>query len=254
MKNDFKSKPQINYLVKKLLVLSFFILSLMSSFAKADNRLPELWCPQCPWCGPCGFWGADFKYGIMHGKGDWKPDFPKEYLGGNIYAGISFHPNFGISAGYDRTVRPVAHRSFGTLFNHDLSGVKYNRALILRIWHADLEYYVPICGCLQGVGSVGVGYLNPLLTTSAVSGPSTDISKALANLRLSKPGIMRVRAGIQWHVYEFLWLRGQVGFDNTARMKVVRDSARILKLHDIPINPISDMFSASLGFMVKFGL
>lgn len=227
----------------------------LPSLAKAE--VPDRWCPH-PWCGPAYFWGAEMRFSRMNGRRNWKPEWPKINFAPNVYIGLQFHRFFGLSLGFERSLKSTVHVTHAhPFFGNDLTGLSYHRSLILQIWHANLEYYLPICGPLDVLASIGVGALRPIVRYSAVTntnGTFTPLELAMATTPLNRPIVVRARLGLQFQLSESFFLRGLLGYDNIARLHVGGDDQYPFIINRVPVRPLSDLFSGTIGFVVKYGI
>lgn len=241
-----------------LTVLQGMLVLFLSLAFPVAAEVPEIWCER-PWCNPALFAGVDLKYSRMVGREFWKHQFPTEYLSPNIYIGTQFHQYFGISVGYEQSAAARVHVVYtpaDNFFFNPVDNLRFSRTMVVELIHANLEYYLPLSFCqdLEGLVSIGGGFLRIRTDTKNISGTNTELQTALTQVKFNRPGISRACLGFQYRLMPVLFLRAFIGFENTGRAHIGGSNPRVFLTHNVFTRPLSDMFSGYLGLMFKFGI
>lgn len=238
--------------MKMTRLLTTFISGLLLSVSSVVNA--DYCCPMW-YDGICPFAGADIKWVRTPGKRDWKPEYPAQYLGGNLYGGIKFHENLGLELGYEGFQRKTRHHATGPFyrfFRLPFGSVNYKRTVQFQTWHADLNYYVALIHDFDFFASLGWGLIRTRMTTVPIQPPTTLLQAAVINGRLGTRAIFRGRLGLQYHLNPTWALRGFIGFDNTAKITVMQRAQEILLRRTvIPNRVFRDSISVSFGVFAK---
>jgi opacity protein-like surface antigen len=180
----------------------------------------------------------------------------KSYNGGNIFLGGRWC-DFGLELGYDFTGRksrtfrgaPGARLVPGTTatFGTDFAKVK-NR---FDGWHVDLNGYMPVCDCLELIGSLGYGWVRPRFSVdyAIVDTAGTRLFTAddISNHNRYR-GVFRLGAGAQYMVTECVGIRGMVRWKNINH----RNRANSTSLAFVGSTRAKDAVSLSAGAFMKF--
>lgn len=189
--------------------------------------------------------GVDYKFTLAKGKNDWGKIFRKTHPGVNFTFGWLHNQHWGIEGGYSATTRrtrefnlAAGQTAFGAL-NAGPGNIQVSSRLRLKGFHVDGMFYYPIWRCLEGVGSLGLGFNRQSVRISTNS-PGSALDTALASTAGRTKAIFRAGAGLQALVHENFGLRGMLRYDstgmvrfrkpasNTAGEKALRDSFSFL--------------------------
>jgi opacity protein-like surface antigen len=234
----------------------------------------------------CWYGGADYVWtstsgrhghhsnGFHHGRG-----FGKSYNGGDLYIGGRWC-DLGVELGYDFTQRKRStHRhtltstQLATLVGTDAAtayfaaggtgDTRFRTKTRFNGWHLDLNGYMNICECLEGIGSIGVGFVKPhashAIAINGGNGSATlpgftrrgNFLIERGHARGSYKAVFRLGAGAQYAVTECVFVRGMVRWQNLNNLRVrVRRGVNTFATHH-HVKP-RDAWSLSLGAGVKF--
>jgi len=194
--------------------------------------------------------GADIKWLSMKTASAWNGIFPKNYIAGDVYAGVKFHENFGLDVGYTWTEKKSHDDviSAGVPIG-DVNGsatTNVTTKVELNGPYVDLMGYWPLTNCVDLFGSVGVGFYNLNLDIAPVS-TSTTRQAGLSAITGDDKAVMRVGLGIRGMLNNWFGVRGKVAWENTSRLRL-KDN----KGTGFNNKPFKDAYSLAVGVFAKF--
>jgi len=168
--------------------------------------------------------GAYYLIDLMKGNMAWKNVFPRNYQGGGVYVGNRFLDYWGVEIGADSsTVRkrewsiPVGTAFFG---GRDPVALNGTTKLRRRSVYLDALGYLPVGGCFELIGSLGIGWVQPKVEFKSFSLPSgsTLNGTALASVTGKGAGVLRVGFGVSYMVTDIVGLKAKVNYETTSRL------------------------------------
>lgn len=202
--------------------------------------------------------GADYYQAWMKPKGDYTKILPKDFPGATLYVGTKFHENFGIELGYDWSAQKKKDFNLAkgsTLFSTGAAGLTNPVSGSVKVRrsgaHIDLVGFLPVAECFDLIGSVGFGWLQTKLTTSAVSTSATSQHTSAVNSLSGKGrGVLRVGVGGSYMVTDMVGLRAKLSWESTSSLRV-NGNGYFTSLA-FGQNPYKSTTALAIGAFVKF--
>ncbi len=181
----------------------------------------------------------------------------KSYNGGNIFLGARWC-DFALEAGYDFTGRKThSARGLNNTTTVTTAAGTFTGTPFVRVknrfdgWHLDLNGYMPVCDCLELIGSLGYGWtrakfnVNYALvdTAGTVLVRANDVSH-----HSNYKGVFRLGVGAQYMVTECVGLRTMVRWKNINHNNRARSNSFAFN----GTTRARDAVSVSAGAFVKF--
>ncbi len=172
--------------------------------------------------------GADYYQAWMRGKSSYNQIFPKSYPGATIYIGNKFTENFGLELGYDWSAK--AKKSWtlpvGTqVFNSTVatSAITGTTKIQRTGFHLDLVGFLPINDCVNLLGSIGYGWVQPKIEitslTPSANGGNNNYT-AISSLSGKGRSVFRVAVGADWMATDMFGLRAKLGWESTSTLRI----------------------------------
>jgi hypothetical protein len=225
-------------LAKKLLLIWFLILGQQANAALIDDI--------------CPFAGIDYLQRWTRGSGDWAKIFPRSYSGFSAYVGGRWDC-FAIELGYDwsqRRKHDFSLRAGDTFFNTAIlePGISGNARVELQGGHIDLHGYLPVVDCIELIGVVGIGYVQPRVTISV----DRTFSDAVRSTFITATGqghiVGRLRFGGSYMISPCIGLRALFGWEGFESLRVKTNSS----VTGFSNKGFKFAFTAAGGIFVKF--
>lgn len=168
--------------------------------------------------------GVDLQYLFVQPQVQYKPFLKQQEPGADLYIGYRLNKLFGLEMGYASTTKVAKRSSFAvnqTAFNAwqvdtatDTTGkIRYKNT------HFDLNGYLPLGKHIDGIVSVGVGFMRPRVTMS-LSDPSANLNSEIANIAGKTNAMVRFGVGLEGMLGDYWGLRSMVRYENTSRVSV----------------------------------
>lgn len=242
-------------------------------------------------CGGCPYVGAEYEWtstgGNNHHNGgdDFRRHhrgFGKNYNGGNFFVGARWC-DFGAEFGYEFTERKKRSRRVtltGTQLERLIGTTDANAYLAaggtgvtgfrtksrFEGWHLDFNGYMPVCDCVELIGSIGYGWMKPNVSAAiALARPGTFTLPDFAvspnggvlfqklHTHRGYKGVFRLGAGIQSMLTECIGARAMIRWKNTNNLRVHgrhgSSTANLTHHHSFKPN---NAWSLAAGVFVKF--
>jgi hypothetical protein len=172
--------------------------------------------------------GIDYTQTYMRAKNSWNLILPKDYPGASFYVGTRFHENFGLELGYDWSARktknftlPNGSAFFGGRITSPgaLSG---NTKIRRTGGYVDVLGAFPVAECVELLGSVGFGWVQPKIVTSFTTeaAGATPASSAISSVSGKGRGVFRLGIGGIFMVTEMVGVRAKINWASTSTIRV----------------------------------
>lgn len=225
-------------LTKKWLVIgTLFLMANQASAALIDDI--------------CPFAGIDYLQRWTRGSGDWGKIMPRSFSGFSAYVGARWDC-FGIELGYDWTQRRkrdfvlrTGEEFFITPIGTEFAG---NARVELQGGHIDLHGYLPVVDCIELIGVVGVGYVQPRIAISIDRPVSGPLRNALITASGQGHLVGRLRFGGSYMITPCVGLRALFGWEGFESLRVKTNSS----VSGISHKGFKSAFTAAGGVFVKF--
>lgn len=191
------------------------------------------------------FFGANLQYLFLKPRVEYQDFFKKQHPGADLYVGYRMNKLIGFELGYGWTTRvsketslTAGQATLGSLTldqNTDIKG-----QLRYRSTHFDMNGYYPLGNHIDGILSLGVGFLRPHPTIT-VSNPNCNFNNEVINMVGKTTAIMRVGLGFEGLLGDYWGLRSMVRYESTGRASVRNAGVGGSKI-------LKDGVSVGLGF------
>lgn len=199
------------------------------------------------------YFGAEYEWtrSNTHHRNDFRRGgLAKTYNGGNIFLGARWC-DFALEGGYDFTGKksrrfaniPFISRTTG--LPSTLTARVHNR---FEGWHLDANGYMPVCDCLELIGSLGFGWTRAKFGSEFVIVDANGARARHTSNHSGYKGVFRIGAGAQYMVTECVGLRTMVRYKTGNHNHT--HNARNFALR--ATNRAKDAVSLSAGAFVKF--
>ncbi len=194
------------------------------------------------------YFGANLQYLFIKPKAEYQDFLKAQQLGPDVYVGYRLNRVLGFEMGYGWTTRTSKDTNFvagQTTLNNSLiiaSPTNITGKIRYKTTHFDMNGYYPISKHIDGIVSVGVGFLRPSVNI-ALNGanPDQNLYNQVGNIAGKTNAMMRFGLGFEGMLGDYWGLRSIVRYENTRRTSVRNSGvggSRILK----------DGVSVALGF------
>ena len=192
------------------------------------------------------YYGANGQYNVIAPRQEYKDFFKKYHPGADLYLGCRFNRALSLELGYAWSSRVAKETTFAvgqTTLNNALTLDQASTAtgkIRYRSTHFDLNGYYPIGSHVDGIVSVGVGFLRPNVKVS-LSNAAANLNPEVANMSCNTNAMMRLGLGFEGMFGDYWGLRSIVRYENTGRTQVRNAGVGGSKVW-------SDSMSVGLGF------
>ena len=179
------------------------------------------------------YMGVDYTQTYMRAQGAWNLIFPKSYPGASVYVGTRFHENFGFELGYDWSARrtkdyvlPAGSSFFGGTVTSP-NGLRGSTKIRRTGGYLDLLGTLPVAECVELLGSIGFGWVQPKIVTSFSSGTaaSSTTSSAISSVSGKGRGVFRLGFGGIFMVTESVGVRAKINWASTSTLRLKGNAA-----------------------------
>lgn len=168
--------------------------------------------------------GANLQYLFLKPKAEYQDFFKKQHPGADLYMGYRLNKLVGFEFGYGWTTRAAKETNFTTgqtvlgslILDQDTN---VSGKLRYRNTHFDMNGYYPLSNHIDGILSLGVGFLRPNVNVT-LSNPAANLNDHVANMRCKTTAIMRVGVGVEGMLGDYWGLRSMVRYENTSKTRV----------------------------------
>lgn len=218
--------------------------------------------------------GIDSKWQKIGLHKDWKRAVENKRWGTTFFLGNRFCDYLGLELGYSQTTRKIKAHLFAPgedFFNNgDTAGAIMRTTTRFNSYHIDVNSYWPINPCIDLIGSLGYGWVQPkvsvdILTLASPSlNPNLPINTGfflqdattLTTIQGRDKGVFRVGAGAQFMICDFVGIRGLVRLETTNSLRLKGDFERRDPNSTIEFGNVRRMFkdsySVALGIFWNF--
>jgi hypothetical protein len=171
--------------------------------------------------------GADYYQAWMKPKGDYNKILAKNFPGATLYVGTKFAEGFGLELGYDWSGNQK--KSFdlpagSTLFSGTTPGGVSGWTKVRRTGgHLDLVGFLPVAECFELTGSVGFGWVQPKITSTATAtggaAATGNVASAISSLSGKGRGVLRVGVGASYMVTDMVGLRAKLSWESSSSLR-----------------------------------
>ena len=170
------------------------------------------------------YFGANLQYIFLKPSQQYQDFFKKQHPGTDLYVGYRFNRTLGFELGYGWTSRVSKETSFTQnqrVFNNlqldqatDITGkVRY------RTTHLDMNGYYPLNQKIDGIVSIGVGFLRPNVRVS-LSNPNANLAPEVSAMSCKTNPMMRLGIGVEGMLGDYWGLCSIVRYENTGRTRI----------------------------------
>jgi hypothetical protein len=200
------------------------------------------------------FVGLDFYQAWMQPKGDWGKFLPKNFPGGTLYVGAKFQQYFGFELGYDCSVRKPKNWSYqmGELFFNTRAIANNNGGTRVRRSgaHVDLMGFIPLRDCIDLLGTLGLGWVQPKIDISQAANSLGPVSSPLASLSAKARGVVRVGGGATYMISDLIGVRAKLGWESTRFLRVRGNN--LFYANGFSKKPFRNSATLAVGGFVRF--
>jgi opacity protein-like surface antigen len=192
------------------------------------------------------FVGANFQYLFLKPRLEYQDFFRKNQPGVDLYVGYRMNNMLGFEFGYGwstRVSKEVSYTAGQQVLNNNLTLdnlTDVTGKLRYRNTHLDVNGYYPLGSRIDGILSLGVGFLRPHPSIT-LSNPAANLNNEVANIATKTTATMRVGVGLEGLLNDYWGLRSMIRYENTSRMSVRNAGVGGNKI-------LKDGFSVGLGF------
>ncbi len=176
--------------------------------------------------------GVDYTQTYMRARNSWNLIYPRDYPGASFYVGTRFHENFGVELGYDWSARRTKNFALpsGTSFFGGVIGPNglAGKTKVSRTGgYLDILGTVPVAECIELLGTVGFGWVQPKVETSFSSevAGATTTSSAIASTSAKGRGVFRLGIGGIFMVTEMVGVRAKINWASTSTIRLKGNAA-----------------------------
>lgn len=168
--------------------------------------------------------GFNAQYLWVKPKVAYQSFFKKQHPGADILVGYKFNPYFSVEVGYGWTTREAKETNL-------IAGQQVLETVVLdqntnvagkfryRNTHIDVNSYLPITNKLDGIVTVGVGFIRPNVKVT-LSNSAANLNNYVSNMQGKTSAIFRAGIGFEGMITDAWGVRSMIRYENMARAKV----------------------------------